>query len=187
MELIIAMLASRIAIPKIAATNESSTMWPYKDICNLNINMRNESTQANLPFALNVLDGLLLALAEFQILLLVTFLFVLPSSNEALPLIYMIASGFPQLVLLLSVTYRKLKGQERAKYISQKFYSVIKKMCTRIQVENELSDDDPLPHRLVNPNQYNRSLLSEEQTHANSETLTIQGKLTPVYTYGSVS
>ena len=137
---------------------------------------------------MNVLDGLLLALAEFQTLLVVTFLYVLPSSNEALPLIFMIASGFPQLVLLMSVTYGKLKGKEIAKYISQKFHSVKKKMCTRIQVENELSDDDPLPHRLVNPNQYNRSLLSEsEQTHANSETLTIQGELTPVYTYGSVS
>ena len=137
---------------------------------------------------MNVLDGLLLALAEFQTLLVVTFLYVLPSSNEALPLIFMIASGFPQLVLLMSVTYGKLKGKEIAKYISQKFHSVIKKMCTRIQVENELSDGDSLPHRLVNPNQYNRSLLSEsEQTHANSEAPAIQGELTPVYTYGSVS
>ena len=135
---------------------------------------------------MNVLDGLLLALAEFKALLLVTFLYVLPSSNEALPLIFMITSGFLQLVLLLSVAYGKLKGKEIAKYILQKFHRVIKKMFTRIQVENELSDDDPLPHRLVNPNQYNRSLLSEsEQMHTNSET--VRGQLTPGHNYGSIN
>ena len=137
---------------------------------------------------MNVLDGLLLALMGFLALLLVTFLYILPSSNKTLLLIIVISSGLPQLVLLLSVTYRQLKGKQIAKYISGKVHNVIKQICTRNQGENQLSDADPLPHRLVSPNQYNKSLLSEsEQTHANSESLSVGGQLTPVYTYGSVS
>jgi len=33
-------------------------------------------------------------------------------------------------------------------------------ICKRNQAEDELSDADQLPHRLVNPNQYNKTLLS---------------------------
>jgi len=65
---------------------------------------------------------------------------------------------------------------------------VIKQICTRNQGENQLTDADSLPHQLVSPNQYNKFLLSEsEQTHANSESLSVGRQLTPVYTYGSVS
>ena len=61
---------------------------------------------------MNVLDALLLALLGFLTLLIVTFEFLLPSSrDETLPIIFMIACGLPQLVLLLSVSYRKLKGK----------------------------------------------------------------------------
>ena len=133
---------------------------------------------------MNVLDGLLLALMGFLTLLLVTFLYILPSSNETLPLIFVIACSFPQLVLLLSVTYRQLKGKQIAKFIAGKVHNLIKQICARNQIEP--SDDNPLPHRLVNPNQYNRSLLSEsEQVHTNSETG--RGQLTPVHNYGSIS
>ena len=60
---------------------------------------------------MNVLDGLLLGLLGALTLLIVTFEFLLPSSrNETLPIMFVIACGFPQLVLLLSVTYRQLKG-----------------------------------------------------------------------------
>jgi len=59
---------------------------------------------------MNVLDGLLLALVGILTLLLVTFLYILPSLNETLPLMFVTACGFPQLVLLLSVSYRQLKG-----------------------------------------------------------------------------
>ena len=38
-------------------------------------------------------------------------LYILPSSNETLPLMFVIACSFPQLVLLLSVAYRQLKGK----------------------------------------------------------------------------
>jgi len=53
-----------------------------------------------------------------------------PSSNETLLLIIVISSGLPQLVLLLSVTYRQLKGKQIAKYISRKVHNVIKQICT---------------------------------------------------------
>jgi len=99
-----------------------------------------------------------------------------------------ISSGLPQLVQLLSVTYRQLKGEQIAKYISGIVHNVIKQICTQNQGDNELSDTDPLPHRLVSPNQYNKSLLSEsEETQANSESLSVGRQLTPMYTYGSVS
>ena len=136
---------------------------------------------------MNVLDGLLLALMGFLALLLVTFLYILPSSNKTLLLIIVISSGLPQLVLLLSVTYRQLKGKQIAKYISGKVHNVIKQICIRNQGENELSDADPLPHRLIDPNQYKSSLPQPEQAHATSETLTILGQVPPVCTYGSIS
>ena len=68
----------------------------------------------------NVLDALLLALLGFLTLSIVTFEFLLPSANEVLPLIFAIASGFPQLVLLLSVTCRQLKGRRAVGYIAGK-------------------------------------------------------------------
>jgi len=136
---------------------------------------------------INVLDGLLLGLLGALMFLIVTFEFLLPSSrNETLPIIFVIACGFPQLVLLLSVSYRQLKGKQIARYIAEKVHTLMKQICARNQDENELLEDDPLPHRLVSPSRYNRSLLSEsEQAHANSET--VQGQPTPVYTYGSLS
>ena len=135
---------------------------------------------------MNVFDGLLLALMGFLTLLLVTFLFILPSSNETLPLIFVISCSFPQLVLMLSVSYRQLKGKQIAIHIAGKVHTLIKQIHAQNRGEDELSDDNPLPHRLVNPNQYNRSLLSEsEHTQTNSET--VRGQLTPVYTYGSIS
>jgi len=75
---------------------------------------------------MNVLDGLLLALMGFLTLLLVTFLYILPSWNETLPLMFVTACGFPQLVLLLSVSYRQLKGEQIARYIRGKVHNLIK-------------------------------------------------------------
>jgi len=67
---------------------------------------------------MNVIDGLLLALLGVLSLLLITLEYLLPSANETLPLIILIASGLPQLVfgLRLSVTCRQLKGKQMAKY-----------------------------------------------------------------------
>jgi len=43
-------------------------------------------------------------------------------------------------------------------------------------------------YRVVSPNQYNWSLLPDtEQTHNNSQTLTVRGQAPPVYNYGSVN
>ena len=110
---------------------------------------------------MNVLDGLLLALFEFLILLVITFHFLLPSSNETLPLIIMIACGFPQLVLLLIVIYRRLKGKRMVLYVAHNVGILLKQTHTQNQAEDELSWANSLPHRLVNPNQYNNSSLSE--------------------------
>ena len=61
-------------------------------------------------------------------------------------------------------------------------------MCKQNNARDEFSDADPLPHRMINPNQYNSSMLSvTEQARINSETLTVRGQVPPVYTYGSVS
>jgi len=61
---------------------------------------------------MNVLDGLSLSLFGFLTLLLVTFMYILPSSrSETLPLIIVITISVPQLVLLFTVFYRQLKGK----------------------------------------------------------------------------
>jgi len=135
-----------------------------------------------------VLDGLLLALLGFLILLIVTFLYILPSENKVLPRLFVIACALPQLVLLLSVTYRQLKGKWVVRYIIARVSTLLKQTQKPRQAEDELSDADQLPHRLVSPNQYNRSLLSDsEQTHTNFDTHPVRGQLTPAYTYGSIS
>jgi len=99
----------------------------------------------------------------------------------------LIICGFPQFVFLLIVTYRKLKGKWISQYIAGKVNTLVKQICKRNQ-EDELLDADQLPHRLVNPSQYNKTLLSvSEQADDNSETLAIRGRFPPVYTYGSIS
>jgi len=73
-------------------------------------------------------------------------------------------------------------------YIVARVSTLLKQTHKPRQAEDELSDVDQLPHRLVSPTQYNRSLLSDsEQTQANSDTLPVRGQLTPAYTYGSIS
>jgi len=141
------------------------------------------------PYKKSYMDGLLLALLGFLTLLIVTFLYIQPSASESLSLIFVIACGLPHLVLLLSVTYRQLKGKQIARYVAGKITTLLKWICKRNQVGDELSDADSLPHRLINLNQYNRPLVSDtEQAHINqSETLTVRGQVQPVYTYGSVS
>ena len=135
---------------------------------------------------MNVLDGLLLALLEFLTLLLVTFLFMPPSAgNETLPLLLVLSSGIPQLVLLFIVSYQQLKGKRRTQCIAGKVNTLLKKVCTQNQTDEEISVADSLPHRLISPNQYDRC--ESEQTHANTEIPTVRGQVSPVYTYGSIS
>jgi len=86
---------------------------------------------------MNVLDGLLLALLGFGTLLIVTFLYILPSTNESLHLIIVIASGLPQLVLVLSVAYRQLKGKQMAQYIAGKVSTLLEQIFERNQVGDE--------------------------------------------------
>ena len=137
---------------------------------------------------MNVMDGLLLALMGFLSLLLVTFLYILPSANETLPLILVIACGLPQLVWVLNVIYRQLKGNQVARYIAGKVCTLVKQILKQNKAGDVLSDANPLPHRMINPNQYNIPLLSDtEQAHINSETHSVPGQVPPVYTYGSIS
>ena len=109
---------------------------------------------------MNVVDSLLLALLGFLILLTVAIQFLLPSSDEALPLIFVIACGLPQVVLLLSVAYRQLKGKRIVRFIASKVSTLLKQIHTRNRAEDGPSDANPLPHRLVSPNQYNMSYRS---------------------------
>ena len=104
---------------------------------------------------MNLLDGLLLALLRVLSLLLITFQYLLPSANETLPLIIVIACGFPQLVFVLSVTCRQLKAKQIARYIAGKVRTlVMQQICKQNKAGDEFSDADPLPHRMINPNEY---------------------------------
>ena len=81
---------------------------------------------------MNVLDGLLLSLLGFQTLLIVTFLYMLPSArSETLPLIIVITISVPQLVLLFTVFYRQLKGKHIMRFIAGKVNILLKKICTQ--------------------------------------------------------
>ena len=66
---------------------------------------------------------------------------------EDLPLIFVIACGLPQLVLLMSVTYRQLKGTRIVRCIAGQVGTLLKKIHTRNQAgDDDLSDADSLPH-----------------------------------------
>ena len=134
---------------------------------------------------MNVLDGLLLGLLGFLSLLLITFQYLLPSRNETLPLIYVITCSLPQLALLLSITYRHVKGKWIAQYVAGRVGALLK--CIHTGKQTEGAQEDPLPHRIVSPDQYNRPLLSvSEQANANV-TSAVQGPIPPVYTYRSIN
>ena len=132
---------------------------------------------------MNVLDDLLLALLGFLTLLLITFKYLLPSAtNETLPLIIVITCALPQLALLLSITYRHLKGKWIAQYVAGRVGALLK--C--IHTGKQDAQEDPLPHRLVCPDQYNRTLLSvSEQAH--TDVTSVQEPILPAYTYGSIN
>jgi len=127
---------------------------------------------------MNVMDGLLLALMGFLTLLIVTFLYIQPSAKETLPLIFVIACGLPQLVRVLSVIYRQLKGNQVARYIAGKVCTLVKQILKQNKAGDELSDANPLHHQMINPNHYNRLLLSDtEQACISSETHSVPGKV----------
>jgi len=113
---------------------------------------------------MNVLDGLLLALLGLVTLLLVTFQYLhntIKDGKEVLALILLvIICSFPQLILLLSVTYRQLKGKRIVQSIARQVSTLLKHVCTRNHTANQLSDENPLPHRLICPNQYNYGSIS---------------------------
>ena len=135
---------------------------------------------------MNVLDGLLLGLLGFMTLLLITFKYLLPSAtNETLPLIIVITCALPQLALLLSITYRHLKGKWLVKYVAGRVGALLK--CMHIGKQTEDAQEDPLPHRLVSPDQYNRSLLSVSEQADTNVASAVQGPIPPVYTYGSIN
>ena len=71
----------------------------------------------------------------FLTLLIVTFLYILPSAKETLPLIFVIACGLPQLVWVLSVIYRQLKGNQVARYIAGKFCTLVKQILNKTKRE----------------------------------------------------
>ena len=74
------------------------------------------------------------------------------------------------------------------RFIAGKVNILLKKICAHKRAEEEISVADSLPHRLISPDQYDRSLLPEsEQTHVNTEAPTVRGQVSPVYTYGSIS
>ena len=71
---------------------------------------------------MNVVDGLLLAELGFLTVPVATFLYTPSSGNEKLVLLIVIASSLPQLFLLLTVTYKQLKGKQI--YCGQNWYKV---------------------------------------------------------------
>jgi len=94
--------------------------------------------------------------------------------NGTLQLLMVIVCGVPQV----------------AHYIASKVSTFLKQVYRQYQSEDELSDADSLPRRLISPNQYSRSLLSKSEqalANTNSEPLTLRGQVPPANNYGSIS
>ena len=182
-------LLFRFVLPMVNYHDVNQIGWLLRALMFLSLSTLMLIIQPYKKSYMNVLDGLLLSLLGFLTLLLVTFLYMLPSSrSETLPLIIVSTISVPQLVLLFTVFYRQLKGKHIMRFIAGKVNILLKKICTQKRAEEEISVADSLPHRLISPNQYDRSLLSEsEQTHVNTEAPTVRGQVSPVYTYGSIS
>ena len=132
--------------------------WLLRTLLLLSLSMLILALQPYKKSYMNLLDSLLIALLGVLSLSLITFQYLLPSANETLLLIIPITCGLPQLVLVLSVTYRKLNGKQVAQYIAGKVRTLVKQMCKQNNAGDEFSDADPLPHRMINPNQYNSSM-----------------------------
>jgi len=109
---------------------------------------------------MNVLDSLLLALLGFLTLLIVTFQYfsIVTDGHEIQAIMFVMLCGFPQLILVLSVIYRQLEGKRIVQSIAKQVSTLLKQACTRNHAEDQLSDANPLPHRLISPNQYKKSV-----------------------------
>ena len=129
---------------------------------------------------MNVIDGLLLALLGVLSLLLITLEYLLPSASETLPLIILIACGLPQLVLVLSVTCRQLKGKQMAQYIAGKVSTLLKQ--TNFQMPIHCLIDWLTPTSTTG---LYRQILNKHLKK--SQTLTVRGQVPPVYSNGSVN
>jgi len=104
---------------------------------------------------MNVLDGLLLALLGFLTLLIVTFQYfnVVTDGNEIQATMFVIICSFPQLISVLNVTYRQLKGKRIVQSIARQVSTLLKQVCTQNHTEGStISDANPLPRRLITPN-----------------------------------
>ena len=146
----------------------NKTGWLLRSLMFLSLSIFILIVQPYKKSYMNVLDGLLLALLGLVTLLLVTFQYlhnIITDGNGALALTLFIICSLPQFILLLNVTYRQMKGKRVVQSIARQVGTFLKKVCTRNHAKGQLSDANPLPHRLICPNQYNRS----------------------VYTYGSIS
>jgi len=104
------------------------TGWLLRTVLILSLSILILAVQPYKKSYMNLLDGLLLALMGFLTLLIVTFLYIQSSSSESLPLMFVVACGVPQLVLVLSVTYRQLKGKQMAQYIAGKVRTLLKQI-----------------------------------------------------------
>jgi len=109
---------------------------------------------------MNVLDSLLLALLGFLTLLIVTFQYfsIVTDGHEIQAIMFVMLCGFPQLILVLSVIYRQLKEKRKVQSIAKQVSTLLKQVCTRNHAEDQLSDANLLPHQLISPNQYNKSV-----------------------------
>jgi len=115
---------------------------------------------------MNVLESLMLALLGLVSLLILAYLYLLPSEAPLL-LPYLITTliSIPQLVLILYIVYHPLRGRRLVKYITERITNL------KINAKGQNTEEhitDSLPDRLVNPDQY-RPLLPAESELAHQQ------------------
>ena len=115
-----------------------------------------------------------------------------PSSAQSI-LVTTLLLGVPHMVLILYICYVLAKKANITQCLKRKYESlkrcVLAVWCTN-QAEGDMeaeSDSDPLPDRLVNPEEYEPVTPATVEDTENRELVNeIPRTLTPVYTYGSI-
>ena len=142
----------------------------------------------------------LLCTFDILILLLLEVLSVLTStpitrSYPLYTLLTMLLLGVPHMVLICYVCYVLAKKAGITQCLKRK-YEILKRRMHARQAETDVeteSDTDTLPDRLINPERYEPLLSTTEEHMAAEPTENKQPvkesprRLTPVYTYGSIS
>jgi len=136
----------------------------------------------------NTFDSLLLALLSIQALLnlLVKYLH---RYNNLIGLTVLLIMGIPHAALTLYILYIISKKIQILQYLKRKcqcLSSAVHWDKHSLNAANNELDTDSLPDRLVNPDEYEPLIPAVNHSEHQSESHTVQARVTPMNTYGFI-